>query len=303
VVAEQAAMVALLQGRPGGLRWAEIAAEVQAADSAVAVWRCLTPATGPAPSREPYALDAAARQIAQWADRGLRLLSILDHEYPARLRPIPQAPPILFARGEVIRDDVAVSVVGSRQASGAGLDIAARVAQGLVSRGVAVAAGLALGIDSAAHRAALDAGGRTVAVVGTGISRAYPAANRGLQEEIAQRGLVVSQFWPDAPPRKHNFAMRNATMSGYGLATVVVEAGEHSGARNQARVAAEHGRPVILTHLVAERCDWARALLGRPGVQVARSLAAVLDLIDRVIAENLSLPGDRRRLAARERSR
>jgi DNA processing protein len=300
VLAEQAALVALLQGRPGGLRWAEIAAEVQAASSAVAVWRWLTPPMLPASPREPYALDAAARQIAQWVDQGLRLLSILDPEYPARLRQIPQAPPILFARGEVIPDDLAVSVVGSRQASGAGLDTAAGVAQGLVSRGVAVVAGLALGIDSAAHRAALAAGGRTVAVVGTGINRAYPAGNRDLQEEIAQRGLVLSQFWPDAPPRKHNFLMRNATMSGYGLATVVVEAGERSGARNQARVAAKHGRPVILTDLVVERCDWARALASRPGVHVARSLRSVLDVVDRLIAENLSLPRDLHPLASRE---
>src|SRR6185437_6553819 len=152
VRAEQAAMVALLQGRPGGLRWAEIAAEVRAAGSAVAVWRWLMPPPVPGPAQEANALDAAARQIAQWAGHGVRLLSILDQEYPARLRQIPQAPPILFARGEMIPDDLAVSVIGSRQASGPGLDIAARVAQGLARRGVAVAAGLALGIDSAGRR-------------------------------------------------------------------------------------------------------------------------------------------------------
>jgi DNA processing protein len=293
-------MVALLQGRPGGRRWAEIAAEVRAAGSAVAVWQWLMPPSVPGPAQEAYALDAAARQIAQWAGHGVRLLSILDQEYPARLRQIPQAPPILFARGEVIPDDLAVSVIGSRQASGPGLDIAARVAQGLARRGVAVAAGLALGIDSAAHRAALAAGGRTVAVVGTGINRAYPAGNRGLQEEIAQRGLVLSQFWPEAPARKHNFLMRNATMSGYGLATVVVEAGERGGARHQARVAAGHGRPVILTDLVARRCDWARALAGRPGVHVARGLVSVLDLIDQLIAGSLAPPGDLHPEASRE---
>src|ERR1700744_4410475 len=101
------------------------------------------------------------------------------------------------------------------------------------ARHVTVVSGLARGIDTAAHRAALDAGGRTVAVIGTGIGRVYPAENRGLQNEIADRGLLISQFWPDAPPQKHTFLMRNATMSGYGLATVVVEAGEHSGARAQ----------------------------------------------------------------------
>ena len=255
--AEQAAMVALLQGRPGGLRWAEIAAEVRAAGSAVAVWRWLVPTPLAGPAQGIYALDAAARQIAQWADRGVRLLSILDQEYPARLRQIPQAPPILFARGEMIPDDPAVSVIGSRQASGPGLDIAARVAQGLVRRGVAVAAGLALGIDSAAHRAALAAGGRTVAVVGTGINRAYPAGNRGLQEEIAQRGLVLSQFWPEAPPRKHNFLMRNATMSGTGWLTVVV--------RRASAAALRPGPGGCRARLTVIMIDWSPGAATGPG--------------------------------------
>jgi DNA processing protein len=237
------------------------------------------------PPAEPDALTGAAQQIARWAGQGWRLLSILDDDYPARLRAIHQAPPVLFARGTVIRDDVAVSVVGSRRASPRGLGIAAGVARELVARGVTVLGGLALGIDAAAHRAALGSGGRTVGVIGTGIDRAYPAPNRELQEQIAERGLVLSQFWPGAPPQRHNFLMRNATMSGYGLATVVVEAGEQSGSRVQARIAVEHGRPVILTSLVVERNDWARALVGRPGVHVADRLQAVLDVVDQLIGE------------------
>ena len=237
------------------------------------------------------------RQIGRWDDRGWRLLSILDGDYPARLRGIHQAPPVLFARGALVRDDLAVSVVGSRKASSRGLGIAAGVARELAARGVTVLAGLALGIDTAAHRAALEAGGRTVSVIGTGIDRAYPARNAGLQEEIAARGLVLSQFWPGAPPQRHNFLMRNATMSGYGLATVVVEAGEQSGSRAQARIAVEHGRPVILTSLVVERNDWARALVGRPGVHVAGHLQAVLDIVDHLIAEPAALGAALRRLA------
>jgi DNA processing protein len=140
--------------------------------------------------------------------------------------------------------------------------MAADIARALVARKMTVVSGLARGIDTAAHRAALDAGGRTVAVIGTGIGRAYPAENHALQDEIASRGLVLSQFWPDASPDKRSFPMRNATMSGYGLATVVVEAGEKSGARIQARVAVEHGRQVILTDRVVARNTWARELLG-----------------------------------------
>ena len=294
---ERAALVALLRERPGERGWAEIVAGVLEAGSAVSVWRRLVPPVLVNPPGEADPLDAAAAQIVGWADQGWRVLSILDEDYPARLRAIHQAPPVLFARGTVIRDDVAVSVVGSRTASPRGLDIAAAVARELVARGVTVLGGLALGIDAAAHRAALGAGGRTVGVIGTGIDRAYPAQNRELQEQIAGRGLVLSQFWPGAPPQRHNFLMRNATMSGYGLATVVVEAGEQSGSRAQARIAVEHGRPVILTSLVVERNDWARALVGRPGVHIAGSLQAVLDVVDQLIAEPATVGAALNRLA------
>jgi DNA processing protein len=294
---ERAALVGLLRERPGGRRWPEITAEVLEAGSALQVWQRLVP---PLLVNSPGELDiltAAARQIAHWTGQGWRLLSILDEDYPARLRGIHQAPPVLFTRGTVIRDDVAVSVVGSRNASPRGLDIAAGVARELVAREVTVLGGLALGIDAAAHRAALEAGGRTVGVIGTGIDRAYPAQNRDLQEEMAQGGLILSQFWPGAPPQRHNFLMRNATMSGYGLATVVVEAGKQSGSRAQARIAVEHGRPVILTALVVEANDWARALVGRPGVHVASRLQAVLDVVDQLIGEPAAVGAALNRLA------
>ncbi len=295
--AERAALVALLRERPGRRRWPEITAEVLEAGSALAVWQRLVPPVLVSPPGEPGSLDAAAQQLGRWADQGWRLLSILDDDYPARLRGIHQAPPVLFTRGALVRDDVAVSVVGSRRASPRGLDIAAGVARELAGRGVTVLGGLALGIDTAAHRAAVSAGGRTVCVIGTGIDRAYPAGNQDLQEEIAARGLVLSQFWPGAPPQRRNFLMRNATMSGYGLATVVVEAGEQSGSRAQARIAVEHGRPVILTSLVVERNEWAQALVGRPGVHVADRLQAVLDVVDHLIAEPAAVGAALHRLA------
>jgi DNA processing protein len=292
---EQAALVALLQTRPGGLRWSEVAAEVLAAGSALDVWHQRVPLTLLAAPGQPDPLESAAQDIDRWTSQGARLVTILDRDYPVGLRGVHQAPPVLFARGALIADDPAVSVVGSRQASDHGLAIAADVAHRLVSRGVTVAAGLAAGIDTAAHRAALGDGGRTVAVIGTGISRAYPPENRDLQEEIAARGLLLSQFWPDAPPQRQNFLLRNATMSGYGLATVVVEAGEHSGARAQARMALEHGRPVILTALVAGRNEWARALIGRPGIHVARSVRAVLGVVDDLIEERTAVGHELRR--------
>jgi DNA processing protein len=286
--------VALLQTRPDRMTWPAIMAEVVAAASASAVWDAHTPQVLDLGEETP--LDHAAGEIERWRSQGLTFVTVLDPEYPSRLRGVHQAPPVLFARGELLADDPAVSVVGSRKASRCGLQIARGVASALVAEGVSVVAGLALGIDTEAHQAALAAGGRTVAVIGTGIRRAYPAANTPLQEEIAEKGLLLSQFWPDAPPQKHTFLMRNATMSGYGLATVVVEAGEQSGARAQARMAVEHGRPVILTDLVVDRNDWAKALLGRPAVHVATSVDNVLGIV-RALVEERTLVGDALRLA------
>lgn len=148
-----------------------------------------------------------------------------------------------------------------------------------------VISGLAAGIDTAAHTAALGEGGRTVAFIGTGSNFYYPPKNRELQDSIADFGLVLSQFWPESPPQKHTFLMRNALMSGYGLATIVVEAGETSGARAQARMAVAHGRPVILTDTVVERNEWARTLMQRPGVHRVASLKELGPIVDEIRSE------------------
>jgi DNA processing protein len=281
---EHAALVALLRAQPDGLSWSEIAAELLEVGSAIAVWDRHAPAPALINLPDEITPDSVAEDMRSWQAHGYRLLSVLDDEYPVRLRGVHQAPPIIFTLGSVIADDPAVSVVGSRKASAGGLAMAADLARALTARQMTVIAGLARGIDTAAHRAALDADGRTVAVIGTGIGRVYPAENRGLQSEIADRGLVLSQFWPDAPPQKHTFLMRNATMSGYGLATVVVEAGEMSGARAQARMAVEHGRQVILTDQVVVRNQWAQRLVGRPGVHVANSVDDVMHIVEQVVA-------------------
>jgi DNA processing protein len=152
----------------------------------------------------------------------------------------------------------------------------------LAQRGLTVIGGLAEGIDTAAHKEALRLGARTVAVIGTGIRRCYPASNRALQDEIAAKGLVVSQFYPDQPPTQTTFPMRNGTMSGYGLATIVAEAGEHSGSRIQARKAADHGRRVIRARRVAASTEWGARMASEPGVAVAgteREMAAAIDQV------------------------
>ncbi|QLQ09272.1 MAG: DNA-protecting protein DprA [Nocardioidaceae bacterium] len=282
---EHAALVALLRDLPKGKSWGVVTERVLECGSALEVWRrdhaeALIP--------DPHAVEslaAAGKDLQSWEDAGWQFLAILDADYPARLREIHQAPPFLFAAGDLRTDDPAIAVVGSRAVSDAGKRAATAAAE-LADRQITVLSGLAAGVDAAAHSAALEAGGRTVAIIGTGIAKSYPAANKSLQRDVIARGLVLSQFWPDAPPQPHHFLMRNAVMSGYGLATIVVEAGEKSGARAQARMAVEHGRPVVLTDHVVDRNDWAKRLLDRPGVYVASSLADIIALVDRVLARD-----------------
>lgn len=289
---ETVALLALLRAGVKGVTWFDIAAEVSLRGTAVTLWDELVGDRelglfGDATSED---LLASARQdLYVWQNADFRLVTVLDDEYPTSLRTIHQMPPFLFVRGSIEPAERAVSVVGSRKASDLGLTVAGHVARGLVDRGITVLSGLAAGIDAAAHTATLDAGGRPVGVIGTGITGSYPASNRILQQRVADSGAVMSQFWPDAPPRPAHFPIRNATMSGLGIATIVVEAGEKSGARIQARVAVEHGRPVILTDLVVKANDWAKALLPRPGVYHAGSTAQILELVDGIARDTPTL--------------
>lgn len=282
---DDAALVALLRTRPEGITWAEVTEQVQNLGSALDLWRKLTEQTLFGGTEEQDLLQAQ-RDLDAWATAGIQFLSILSPRYPARVRSIREAPPFLTARGTLPDDgsELAISVVGSRKASDRGRQMAYAIATGLARAGHTVLSGLAAGIDGTAHQAALDAGGRTVALIGTGVNRQYPAENRDLQRRIEREGLVLSQFWPDGPPQPHNFLMRNAVMSGYGRATVVVEAGEQSGARAQARMAVEHGRPVILSDQVVESNVWPRTILGRPRVYVASSVGDVLDIIGNIVS-------------------
>ena len=199
-----------------------------------------------------------------------RLVTVLDRaEYPSNLRVIPSPPPFLFYRGELRRDDArSVAVVGTRQASEEGLVRARRLAEKLTADGVTVISGLARGIDTEAHTATLDAGGRTIAVVGTGILRTYPKENAALADRIADAGAVVSQFWPDAPPTRYSFPMRNAVMSGISQGSAVIEASATSGAKMQARIALEQGKRAFLMASLVTREEWAQRYLERGAIEV-----------------------------------
>jgi DNA processing protein len=179
-------------------------------------------------------------------DDTVRVLRRSDADYPALLRPVPTAPETLHVRGRLADGDaLAVAIVGSRRATPYGLDVAETLAADLAARGVTIVSGLARGIDSAAHRGALRVGGRTIAVLGSGVDVVYPPENQRLADAIVERGALVSQFEPGMPPLPHNFPIRNGVIAGLSLAVVVVEAAEQSGSLITARLAAELGREVL----------------------------------------------------------
>src|SRR5881396_3144859 len=167
-----------------------------------------------------------------------------DTRYPALLGAIP--PPPLFVRGELVDDDtLALAIVGSRRPTPYGLAVAERLASDLAARGLTIVSGLARGIDAAAHRGALAAGGRTLAVLGCGLDVVYPPENRALARAIETQGALVSQFAPGVPALAGHFPARNRTLAGLALGVVVVEAADRSGALITAGFAGDLGREVF----------------------------------------------------------
>jgi DNA processing protein len=210
--------------------------------------RTLVSAVGDAAATAVAGFDwrRVGRQQAAAAGRSeARLVLLEDADYPPSLRAIDLPPPFLLVRGSLRREDgLAVAIVGSRRATPYGLRTAERLGTDLGTRGVTVVSGLARGVDTAAHRGALDAGGRTLAVLGSGVDVVYPPENRRLAAEITAAGAVLSQFPMGTAPLPHHFPARNRVIAGLTLGTVVVEAAERSGALITARLAGELGREV-----------------------------------------------------------
>jgi len=185
-------------------------------------------------------LDAELTRVEQ---RGLTLLTWESDGYPSLLKNIDQPPPLIYVNGEITsEDDWAVAIVGTRHASAYGKEAATRFARDLVDNGLTIVSGLALGIDGVAHRAALDAGGRTLAVLGCGLDTIYPARHAGLAADIRNAGALISDYPLGTKPEAGNFPPRNRIISGLSLGTLVVEAGIKSGALITVRYALEQGR-------------------------------------------------------------
>lgn len=203
----------------------------------------------PLPGRRwPDSYPAAQRAaFLRWARQpGQHLLPHDDPRYPPLLREIPDPPPLLFVRGNVdVLARPQLAIVGSRRPTADGRQNARRFAAGLSAAGYVVTSGLALGIDSEAHRGALESGGVTVAVLGTGLDNLYPAANRKLAAQIAEQGAVISELPPRGESRKWTFPQRNRIISGLAHGVLVVEAAQQSGSLITARLAGEQGREVF----------------------------------------------------------
>jgi DNA processing protein len=226
---------------------------------------------------------------------GLNLLTLLDADYPEALRQVSDPPHVLYVKGALDeRDHYRVALVGTRRATSYGRSVAERLAGDLASAGVTIVSGLAKGIDAYAHRAALEAGGRTIAVLGNGLDQVYPAENTALARRIVEQdaGALLSEFAPGVRPDAPNFPRRNRIIAGLCDATVVVEAGQPSGALITADFALEQGRDVLAVPgpIFSPMSIGANALLkqGAAPVTDAQDVLEALGLERRAVDEALA---------------
>jgi len=231
---------------------------------------------------------AAELATAALAGSGARLVTLLDQEYPALLKEIPDPPPYLYLKGNLPNLKTVIAVVGSRSASDYGISVTTRLSRELAELGVTIVSGLAMGVDAAAHRGALQVSGATVGVLGCGIDLVYPAENRQLYRQMEEKGAVVSEFPPGTQPDASNFPRRNRIISGMSRGVLVVEAAERSGSLITARFALEQGREVFA---VPGNINF-RASRGTNSLikQGAKLVETVADILGELPPESADLP-------------
>ena len=214
--------------------------------------------------------------------QNIQVLTWEDEEYPRRLKEIEQPPPVLYLRGDLkLEDDWAVAIVGTRRITAYGRQVAEEVSATLARNGVTVVSGLARGVDAVAHQAAVHAGGRTLAVLGSGVDRIYPPENQRLAEQIISHGAVISDYPIGTPPEGQNFPPRNRIISGLSLAVIVIEANLDSGAMITATFAAEQGRELFAVpgSILAPQSRGANRLI-RDGARLLLDPQEVLEILD-----------------------
>lgn len=236
------------------------------------------------------AFEDAVTQRERLAQAGAELIPLTDPRYPPRLKEIFDPPPLLYARGRVeLLASLMLAVVGTRRPTHYGMAAATRLSQDLSSAGLTIVSGMARGIDTAAHRAALDSQSGTVAVFGCGVDELYPAENRKLSKEIAARGLIVSEFPMGMPPYPQNFPVRNRIVSGMSAGVLVVEGSEYSGSAITAKLAAEQNREIFaVPGNITSKMSWGPNLLIKQGAKLVQEWN---DVVGELSAE------DRRRLS------
>jgi DNA processing protein len=233
------------------------------------------------PRRVAVARERAGVALTRAGQAGIGCLTAAAVDYPPLLTQIPDPPIVLWCVGRADRlAGPAVAVVGARQASRAGLDMARTLGAELAAAGLVVISGLARGIDGAAHEGALGAGGTTVAVLGCGVDVTYPPEHRDLMRRISDTGAVISEFPPGAPPLPNHFPLRNRIISGLSHAVVVVEASERSGSLITAKAALEQGRDVLAVPgpVAAGRNRGGHALI-KDGARLVETVEDVLEEI------------------------
>ena len=251
----------------------------------------LTPAQCERLSTDPAVF---APMEARCAALGAQVLTMAGPDYPSRLKGIPDAPPALFATGDLsaLNAGHTVGMIGSRRPSAYGVEAAAGIGKELAEAGVCLVSGLADGLDSEAHKAAVAAGAPTIGVLGTAIDQTYPASNRRLRAEMEQTGAVVSEFFPGETARRSNFLLRNRLIAALSDALCVVEAREKSGTMNTVRHAERYGRAVwaVPGGIFSEVCAGTNRLLAEGRARMATGGGALL--------EALGLEGQRAKPAA-----
>jgi len=239
------------------------------------------------------------RLMTEIEKQGIQVLTWQDEKYPARLKEINQPPPVLYMRGNYELEDAwAVAVVGTRHMTAYGRQVAEEIGSFLGNHGITVVSGLARGVDAVAHTAALDAGGRSLAILGCGVDKIYPPENRRLAERLCEAGGLLSDYALGTPPDGANFPPRNRIISGLSLATVIIEAGLESGAMITATFAAEQGREVFAVpgNIHAPQSAGTNRLIqeGAHPLLDPHELLSTLELtcVEEKIATRRSLPAD-----------
>jgi len=224
------------------------------------------------------------KQITTAEQLKVRVLTLFDQSYPVRLRTIPDPPPLLYVSGTLsAQDDVAVAIVGGRQATPSGRVVTEEIAKDLAGTGVTIVSGLARGIDAAAHRGALAGKGRTIAVLGCGIDRTYPPEHQALRRSIETHGAVLSELPIGSSPLSHHFPRRNRIISGLSVGVLVSEAAKDSGSLITAKLALEQGREVFAVpgSVKEDACRGSNSLIKEGATLVERAQ----DILDEILPQ------------------